>query len=117
MTKEFDQEEAKKFLANREGREKEEHEKARKILLEQVISILKQEFNGSSAEVYLVGSILKPFAFSPRSDVDIVLKNYGGDRFDLWTRLEKKIPRSVEIILFETCPFQDFVLKDGFRVV
>ena len=117
MTKEFDQEDAKKFLADRANKEKDRYEKERKTLLEQVISILRQEFGGSSVEVYLVGSIIRPFAFSSRSDVDIVLKNYEGDRFDLWTRLEKKVSRSVEIILFETCPFQDFVLKDGFKVV
>lgn len=60
--------------------------------------ILQEEFHGSSVEVFLVGSILKPFQFAERSDIDIVVKNYDHDRFDLWTKLETKIGRTVEII-------------------
>lgn len=82
-----------------------------------MISILEKEFKGSSVEVYLIGSILKPFGFSSRSDIDIVLKNYKEDRFDFWAKLERKLGREVEIILFETSPFQEFVLKEGFKIV
>lgn len=113
----FNKEEAEKFLIEREEKEKKEREKERKTTLEKVISILKEEFSGSSVEVYLVGSILRPFSFSSKSDVDIVLKNYSGDRFDLWPKLEKKIGRAVEIIPFETCHFQEFVLKEGYKVL
>ena len=113
----FDSEEAKKFLLKREQTEKEEREKERIDLLAKVISVLKNEFTDSSVEVYLVGSILRPYSFTSRSDVDIVLKNYKGDRFDFWTKLEDKIGRNVEIIPFETCPFQEFVLKDGLKVI
>jgi predicted nucleotidyltransferase len=112
----FDSEEAKKFLFAREQKEREEKEEARKKLLKVVILTLQDAFKESSVEVYVVGSILRPFAFSSSSDVDIVLKNYTGDRFDLWTQLEEKIGRSVEIIPFETCEFQEFVLKDGLKV-
>ena len=97
--------------------EKEERETVRKKILEVATSTLKDEFSGSRVEVYLVGSILRPFSFTPRSDVDIVIKNYEGDRLDLWARLEKKIGRSVEIIPFESCHFQEFVLKEGLKVV
>ena len=113
----FDADEAKKFLLERDRKEKEERENARKKLLEEVIAVLKEEFKDSSVEVYLVGSITRPFAFSSHSDVDIVLKNFNGDQFDIWTKLEKIIGRSVEIILFETCHFQEFVLKDGLKVI
>jgi predicted nucleotidyltransferase len=112
----FDSEAAKKFLGDRERKEKEENEETRKTLLQKVIIILKEEFH-SPIEIYLIGSILRPYSFSTRSDIDIVIKNYHGDRFDLWTNLEKKFERKVEIILFETCPFQEFVLKEGLKVV
>jgi len=117
MNPNFDREEAKKFLAERENKEKEQKEAERKQVLQQVIEVLKEEFAGSSVEVYLVGSIIIPFRFSSRSDVDIVVKNYTGDRFDLWTKLEGKIDRQIEIIPFETCHFQESVLKDGLRVL
>lgn len=92
-------------------------EEERQELLQKVSLILKQEFKESNVEVYLIGSIIQPFRFSSRSDVDIVLKNYKEDRFDFWTRLESKIGRKVEIIPFETCRFQEFVLKEGIKVV
>lgn len=116
-TDDFNRDEAKKFLEAREAEEKQERETDRKEALRKVISILKEEFAGSSVEAYLVGSLIRPFQFSLTSDVDIVLKNFQGDRFDLWPKLEKKIGRKVEIILFETCHFQEFVVKEGLKVV
>lgn len=116
MNNKFDSEEAKRFLLTKEKHEKQHSEQERVALFEKVISILAQEFKGSSVEVYLIGSILKPFNFSSRSDVNIVLKNYKEDRFDFWVKLERKLDREVEIILFETCRFQEFVLKEGFKV-
>ncbi|HEX2583462.1 MAG TPA: hypothetical protein VHL30_05035 [Chlamydiales bacterium] len=113
----FDSEEAKKFLLEREQKEKQEKERERKNLLQKAISILEEEFTGTAVEVYLIGSILRPFSFTSKSDVDIVLKNYKGDRFDFWTKMEAKIGRSVEIIAFETCSFQEFILKNGLKVL
>jgi predicted nucleotidyltransferase len=113
MEEKFNEEEARKFLLSREEKEKQTKEQERKTLLSKVISVLKQEFKNSSVEVYLVGSILRPFSFSSSSDIDVVLKGYKGDRFDVWTRLEGEFGRRVEIILFETCHFQEFVLKEG----
>lgn len=113
----FDSEKAKNFLATREQQEKEKAEEERKKLLKQVLAILKKEFQNTSIEIYLVGSITRPFSFTSHSDVDIVLKNYQGDRFEIWTKLEKQIGRDVEIILFETCSFQEFVLKEGLKVL
>jgi predicted nucleotidyltransferase len=112
----FDSEEAKEFLLQREKKEREEQENTRKELLQKVILTLEKEFRGTLVESYLVGSILRPFQFSSRSDVDVVLRSYDGDRFAFWTKLEKEIGRAVEIIPFETCPFQEFVLKDGLKV-
>lgn len=115
MNNKFDSEEAKNFLIAKEEREKQQKEEERNSLLQKVILILEKEFKGSSVEVYLIGSILKPFGFSSHSDVDIVLKNYKEDRFDFWAKLERKLSRKVQIILFEACSFQEFVLKEGFK--
>lgn len=117
METDFDPEEAKKFLLAKEKAEKKQKEAQRKMVLQKAISVLKKEFKGSQVEVYLIGSILRPLSFSSHSDIDIVLKNYNQDRFECWAKLEGMIERKVEIILFETCHFQEFVLKEGFKVV
>lgn len=113
----FNEEKAKEFLSERERKERSAQEEERKQLLEKVITLLKAEFKNSPVEVYLVGSVLRPFSFSSRSDIDIVLKNYTGDRFEFWASFENKIGRSIEIISFETCKFQEFVLSEGLKVV
>ena len=117
MTKQFDSEEAKKYLLAQEQQKKQKCEEERKKLLQTIITLLKRELEGKAIEVYLIGSIIRPFAFSLHSDIDIVLKNYHGDRFDLWAKLEREIERKVEIIPFETCHFQEFVIKEGFKVI
>ncbi len=117
MQKPFDPEEAKRFLAEREEKQKSKQEEERKLLLERVIHFLQEEFKNSSVEAYLVGSIIQPFAFAEHSDVDIVLKNYSGDRFDFWTKVEEHIQRKVEVILFEQCHFQEFITKNGLKVI
>jgi predicted nucleotidyltransferase len=117
MKDKFDSEQAKKFLIAKEEKERAQREENRKGLLQKTTSVLEREFKGSSVEVYLIGSILQPFNFTARSDIDIVLKNYQGDRFEFWAKLEREIGRRVEIIPFETCRFQELVLKNGFRVV
>ena len=117
MAKEFDPYEAKKFLETKEREEKEKREGDRKALLQKVIQILIDEFQGSGVEVFLVGSIIRPYFFYADSDIDIVVKNFQGDRFELWPKLERKIGKSIEIIPFESCNFQDFVLKEGLKVL
>jgi predicted nucleotidyltransferase len=113
----FDAEEAKKFLLERDKRRREEREKDRQEMLQKVTLVLREKFAHTSVEVFLVGSITRPYSFSSHSDVDVVLKNYQGDRFSLWSELEEAFGRSVEIISFETCSFQKFVAEEGLKVV
>ncbi|HNA62593.1 MAG TPA: hypothetical protein PKW79_05920 [Rhabdochlamydiaceae bacterium] len=117
MAGDFDFEAAKKSLRLKEERENEHKEEERLHFLQRAKTILEKEFKGTGVEVYLVGSILQPSRFTSMSDIDIVLKNFHGDRFELWAKLDRQIGRTVEIIIFETCHFQDFVLKDGLKVV
>ncbi len=117
MDKDFDIGEAKRFLENREFEEKEKRERERISILTSVINSLTSLFLHTDVEVYLVGSITKPYMFYPHSDVDIVLKNFKGDRFDMWTRLETMIKKKVEVIIFENCHFQEHVVKSGYKVV
>ncbi len=117
MTGEFDKEAAKNWLEKQAEKEVSEMEDARLKLLEKVTSNLKNAFKGTPVEIYLVGSIIRPYQFTAYSDVDIVVKNFTGDRFDLWTALEREIGREIEVILFEKCHFQEFILTQGMRVM
>lgn len=117
MNKNFDIDQAKKFLQNRESLEKEQRERERVAILALVENTLKSLFRNNNIEIYLVGSITQPYMFYLHSDIDIVIKNYKGDRFDLWTKLETLIKRKVEVILFENCHFQEHVIKNGCKVL
>ncbi len=117
MENQFDINQAKKFLENRESLIMEKSEQERSYVLKKAIHCLEELFAHTNVEVYLVGSITKPYTFHPRSDVDIVVKNFTGDRFDLWTKLETLIGKNVEVILFENCHFQEHVLKSGYKVL
>jgi predicted nucleotidyltransferase len=101
----------RKEIANRAG-----SEELRRKLLSTTMDILHKEIDQKGTEIWLIGSILKPNGFTKRSDIDIVVKNYKGDRFDLWTLLESKIDHEIEIIRFEECDFQDDILKYGLKV-
>jgi predicted nucleotidyltransferase len=117
MSKNFDADQAKRFLEQRESLAKEEREQTRKAIFTLAVDSLKNLFMDSGVEVYLVGSITQPYMFNPRSDVDIVVKNFTGDRFALWSQLETMIKRSVEVIIFESCHFQEHVIKSGYKVL
>src|SRR5438128_8930 len=117
MNTNFDKEQAKKNLQSQELVKTEDDEKIRKTILNKVLKSLKELFKNSQVEVFLVGSITQPYKFHSLSDVDVVLKNFEGDRFDIWTQLEGMIERNVEIIIFEKCHFQDHVIKEGLKVI
>lgn len=117
MSAPFDREEAKKFLRHREMLEKGKNEEIRKKILQKTVRELEEEFAGQGVEVYLIGSLTRPNAFTESSDIDIVLKNFKGDRFALWSKLAQKMDREIEIILYETCSFKDYVVSQGYKVL
>src|ERR1700733_16166033 len=108
----FDAEGAKKYLEAREQREREENENLRRLVLEKTLCALKEEPFEKGVEVFLVGSVTQPYAFTKSSDIDIVVKNFHQDRFDLWTRLESRIGRNIEVIQFENCSFKNHIEKE-----
>lgn len=117
MSQEFDYNAAKKNLQRIEDKKQALIEKERLAVLERTQSVLKEMFKGSGIEVFLVGSVVVPGKFHEGSDVDIVLKGFTGDRFELWPELERKIDRQVEVILYEKCSFKDYIDQNAFRVV
>lgn len=117
MAKQFDEKRARAYLQKREEKIKQQNEHERIVLLEKAIAFLKGKFSQGDVAVYLVGSIIQPFQFTSRSDVDIVLKNFQGDRFEVWTECESELHRDVDIILYESCHFQDYIDQSGLRIV
>ena len=117
MDDSFDVQEARRHLREREKLEKEKREKDRKELLERVITHLQSLFSDMDVEVYLVGSITRPYRFTKQSDIDIVVKNFSGDLFALWAKIEEKVERSVEVILYEKCHFKQHVESEGLKVI
>lgn len=116
-SKPFDQHEAEKNLAAREKIARESREQMRLDMLKKCDEYLKQRFSSEKTEVYLIGSITRPYSFHENSDIDIVLKNYSGDRFEIWTELEASLHRRVEVIIFESCHFQEHIIQQGMKVV
>lgn len=114
--KSFNVEEARKFLRKREHAKKKYLEKERQEVLQRTVLALKEFFKDSGVEVFLVGSILQPHQFTLKSDIDIVLKNFRGDRFELWSQLESLCGREIDLILFEKCNFQEYILEYGYKV-
>ena len=117
MDKPFDIKEARENLAKKEHSEQESFERQRRDIMVRTLSILKDFFKEKEIEVFLVGSLTLPGKFTPNSDIDIVLKNFHGDRFEVWAELERQIGRKVEIILYEKCTFQDHVDEYGIKVI
>lgn len=113
----FDEEQAFSYLKKRELEKKEQNEKLRLNCLEKCKTYLKDKFDHTDIEIYLVGSIIKPYLFTSKSDIDIVIFNFQGERFGLWAEFEAALKWPVELILFETCPFQEEVKKNGLKIV
>ena len=114
---EFDEAAAFQHLKCREKIKATNREEVRKNLLKKITTILFDELKTKNIEVWLIGSIIQPNKFSERSDIDIVVNGYRGDRFYLWTLLEAKIGHAVEIIRYEECGFQDDIIKYGLKVL
>lgn len=113
----FDQESAAKNLLARDKAAKEARERIRLDLLRTCTTYLQKRFKENSIEVYLVGSITQPYHFRENSDIDIVLKGFNGDLFEIWTELEKALNRKVEVIIFESCHFKEHIIQLGVKVV
>jgi len=113
----FDENASLENLKRKELKNSAEWEDFRVKLLNKTKKILLREFNRKGIEIWLIGSIIQPNQFTKRSDIDIVVKNYDGDRFDLWTLLEAEIGHELEIIRYEECDFQNDILQYGIKVL
>lgn len=112
----FNEDESIRHLRKQEQEKEENREIQRKKTLGRVQEVLKEVFDGSDITIYLIGSILQKGKFHANSDIDIVLKGYSGDRFEVWSKLESLLDFSIEVIYYEEIDFQEDVEKLGLRV-
>lgn len=64
--------------------------------------------------VYVVGSVIKPGKFQPRSDVDIAVKGLDKLRlYSLIADISAFIERDVDVIVLEECHFSESIIQKG----
>lgn len=112
----FDIRAAGEYLAAREQQRRQQREKERLRVLEATIPVLRQIFQELPVKVFLVGSLVRPGAFYPHSDIDVAVEGYTGDRLDLWLELDRRLSRPVDLIIIEKCSFPEMIYKHGLRV-
>jgi predicted nucleotidyltransferase len=66
-------------------------------------------------KVRVFGSVTKPGAFRPNSDVDIALASepIGLSRFQLQGLLEETLGRPVDVVLLDECRFREKILREA----
>ena len=105
-----------RFLSKRDKAQRACLEAKRKDILKNVMAVLAATFANTNTEVYIIGSLIEPYKFKENSDIDIVVKNYQGDHFLLWSKLEEKFARKVDLIIFERCGFQKEIQQYGLKI-
>ena len=85
------------------AREAEERERARLNTLKRVIEALKELRKGVTFKrAYIFGSVVKPYMYTSRSDVDIAFEGLEPDKlFYAVAFLSEKIGRDVDVVGLE----------------
>ena len=98
-------------------RRREERERLRKETIRKVFEALdKLAETVKFEEAVIFGSLVKPFRFTERSDVDIAFKGLEGDKlFYAVAFLSGEIGREVDIVELERVKFADKIEREGLR--
>ncbi len=115
----FDIKKIKDIFFKKSQQEKQELELDRKRVLKETESIIKNYFVDvdKKVEIYLIGSILKPYQFNKHSDINIVIKGSDKSKLDIWLDLEERFSRKIDVVSYEKCHFKDFIDKYGIRII
>jgi predicted nucleotidyltransferase len=101
-----------------EESKKADSEYLRITTLEETKAVLEKvlpDFNVD--EVIITGSLLVPYRFNNRSDIDIAVSGLRNeDYFTFISRLEELLLRNIEIIEFENCRFLDKIKTTGLKI-
>ncbi len=82
------------------------------------VELLKAFFlNIPECNVWLFGSIIRPFNFTSNSDIDIAVKAYKGSRLDLFGELEKLLNRNIDLVILEKSSISEEIELYGEHIV
>jgi predicted nucleotidyltransferase len=108
----------RRLIRHRKEKDFLRRENLRKETLKGTIAALKRYFRGGDVEaVYLIGSLLHEGKFYEFSDVDVAVKGFKGDVWELGCELERVLNRDVDVIVLEKSSLKDFVERYGLRVI
>ena len=67
-------------------------------------------------EAYIFGSLIKPYRYSPHSDVDLAFRGlHNKDFFPAMAFLSRKLQTEVDVVQLETHPLKAKILQEGVR--
>ena len=94
-------------------------EKKRQEVLQLCIVELKKYFSPLNVKsLYITGSLLIPYKFRSKSDIDIAVKGLSHEKyFQAIFELGELLPGQVEIIELENCLFADEIIKTGLKII
>ena len=107
----------REFLHNKVCKRRNAREELRLEVLAQVKEKIRDTFFDSGMEVFLIGSLLRSYHFSEYSDIDIVIKNYKGEIYEIQKELENALNKDVDIIIYEKSPFKELIDRFGEKVL
>lgn len=98
-------------------REKQEREELRKLLLGKIFNVLA--LMGKTfpfREAYIFGSIVKPFGFTGRSDVDIAFVGLADEHFfQAMSFLSRELGVGVDVVQLEGHRLAEKIRKEGMK--
>jgi len=105
------------FLDEVIEKQKREREKQRLLTIEKVFSVI-DHLSGEMAldEIYLFGSVTKPFRFSEESDIDLACTGLK-DRhfFKLMSAISRATGHDVDIVQLENHRLADKIKREGIK--
>ena len=94
-------------------------EKQRQDILKRCIVEIREYFMPLDVtSLYITGSLIIPYRFSSRSDIDIAVEGLPPEiYFSAIFELGEILSRTVEIIELENCRFADKIREDGLKII
>ncbi|MBU0764754.1 MAG: nucleotidyltransferase domain-containing protein [Bacteroidetes bacterium] len=107
------------LLEEIEKQKSDDREKMRIKVLEKTKVVIKEYFILFNLKsLYITGSLIVPYKFGNRSDIDIAVEGFPEDKYFLaMAELEEKLARKIEIIELENCRFASQIRSNGMQII
>lgn len=93
----------------------QQSEQQRYAVLAQVLAWLEASANVYGiAGAYVFGSLIRPYRFTPHSDVDVAVTTINPTRFFVaMAALSERVQRPVDLVELAKCPFAERICQQG----